>query len=153
MENLGVKLSVGAAIAGSVGQAFGAVRAQSSAAKQSVDRIIIGKSLADSIVKNESLLKKLHAEMEKTGRTAGKIGIERRLIGEIAAARDEAAKLGLSFSDAGKEAAKMGRQVREATARQNFSEEKERNKTARREGAADMAVGVGAAYTFKRLID
>lgn len=113
MENLGLNLVIGAAIAGTVGSAFSSVKKQATSVVKETEKLQIGKKWAIEVQNLTQRLKDNKNQMAQLGRTAELVNIRQDLVKRLNKAKVEAAEFGVNLANAGEKAEEFNRKIKE----------------------------------------
>lgn len=150
MENLGLKLIIGAAIANTVGAAFASVKKQANSTVKDTEKLQLGRKWALDLQSLTTQLKDNKKQMEELGRTAELVSIRKELLDRLGEAKVKAAEFGVNMANAGKKAEEFNKVIKE-TAFQNIGSVFSNMKSGITEGLGGLAkagaMGVGLVAT------
>lgn len=149
MENLGISLLIGAALAPSVMQSFSSVTKTAQNTSDSIENLKIGKYWADELIKVRGEIEDNTRKMAELGETAEDIELKQNLIARLEEAKKKAAEFGISLENAAEESERLGGELAKVDAAAQKMELKTEGFSKLRTAAMDFAKLSGGVMAAK----
>lgn len=152
MEKVGVAVMIGAAAAPSVAKTLNSIKNQAKTTVATTSKLEIGKSWADNLVTIEKKIKANENLMTRLGRTTQSIEINRRLVTDLAEAKQQAAAFGINIGNAAKRSQELAREIKKVQATEALKGRREERSDERGKLGVSMAKTAAAGYVYKRVV-